>query len=84
MCPLRDLPDVLLLRDLVQPEGQAAVNAACVEIFELRGRHPPRIESPEHWPEPYRAMAESMSFPILDVHEAAEAVKAIVDVLASA
>jgi hypothetical protein len=61
------------------------VKDACIEIFELRGTHgwPPRIDARDHWPEPYRVMAESMSFPILDVHEAADAVQEMTDMLAS-
>ncbi len=54
----RDLADVLLLRDLV--EGLAAVRAACVEVFALRGTHgwPPALDPPEFWKELYAELAE--------------------------
>jgi hypothetical protein len=82
---VRDLPDLLLLWDLVEHRQRLAVRDACIEIFELRAAHPwpPRIQALAHWPQPYRVLAESMAFPIVDVHDAADAVQAMVDLLAS-
>jgi hypothetical protein len=82
---VRDLPDLLLLWDLVPATERTAVRSACTEIFEIRATHPwpPRILVHEPWENAYRALASAIEFPILDVHEAARAVQAMVDELAA-
>ena len=81
----RDLPDILLLWELVDEQERDGVRGACEEIFRLRGQHawPPEVVAFDHWPEPYQAHADEMQFPVMDVYEAAAAVQAIVDELAS-
>ena len=76
----RDLPDLLLLWDLVEEQDRSAVRDACQKIFKLRAKHPwpPEVVVFDHWPDPYRKLAEEMQFPILDVHEAAAAVTAVI------
>ncbi len=55
----RDLADVLLLRELV--DDLAAVRAACVEVFTLRGTHgwPPVLDPPAFWKELYAHLADT-------------------------
>lgn len=79
----RDLPDLVMLWALVDEGERPAVRAACEEIFHLRDQHawPPAVVAFGHWPNPYRALATEIDFPILDVHEAAAAVQTIVDEL---
>ena len=60
----RDLADLLLLRELVK--DLAAVRAACVEVFAIRGTHawPPALDPPAFWKEPYEKLAEGqVTFP---------------------
>jgi hypothetical protein len=81
----RDFPDILMLWDLVEDDERFGVQEACEEIFRLRDQHewPPEIIVLDHWPEPYRVLAEEMQSPIVDVNEAAAAVREIVDDLAT-
>lgn len=81
----RDLPDILLLWELVDEQEHAAVRDACEEIIRLRDQQawPPRVVAFDHWPEPFEALTEEMQFPFVDVYEAAVAVQAIADGLAS-
>jgi hypothetical protein len=50
-----DVIDLVLLRPLVS--DVAAVRAACLEVFAVRGTHewPPSLDIVERWREPYRA-----------------------------
>lgn len=81
----RDLIDLLLLWELVSEDERTSLREACEEMFTLRGRQPwpPVVTVFDYWPEPYRALAEEVHFPITDVSEAAEAVQAIIDSIAS-
>lgn len=76
----RDLIDVLLLRELLTPEDLPQVRAACVETFDLRGKHtwPPSLTTPLEWEAAYASLAAEMAFPLVDVNEAAEAVRALI------
>jgi len=82
----RDLPDLVMLWALVDEHERPAVRVACEDIFRLRDQHawPPTVAAFDHWPEPYRAMATEIDFPILDVRDAAAAVQAIVAELGTA
>lgn len=82
----RDLIDLLLLWELVPDDQRATLREACEEIFALRDKHswPPVVTVFDHWPEPYRVLAEEVHFPITDVAEAADAVQAMIDVVAGA
>jgi hypothetical protein len=77
----RDLIDLLLLEELVADDELPAVRGACEEIFDLRGKHswPPTVTVFDSWPEPYRALAEELQFPIMEVQDAARAVQAMID-----
>lgn len=81
----RDLPDLLMLWNLIDDDERLAVREACEEIFALRGQHawPPQIIVFDHWLEPYRTLADEIQFPIVDVYEAAAAVQAVVGILTS-
>jgi hypothetical protein len=76
----RDLIDLLLLEELVDGQGWAAVRAACQELFTLRDKHPwpPDVTVFASWPDGYAALASELAFPIPDVSEAAEAVRALI------
>ena len=54
---VRDLIDVLMLQGLI--DDMARVRDACVEIFQLRAKHPwpPTVTVFERWPEQYAALA---------------------------
>ncbi|MEX2406538.1 MAG: nucleotidyl transferase AbiEii/AbiGii toxin family protein [Actinomycetota bacterium] len=76
----RDLIDLLLLEDLVEEEEWPAVREACDEIFRLRAKHswPPIVTVFETWPGPYSVLAGELGFPLAEVHEAADAVQAMI------
>lgn len=82
----RDLVDLLLLEELVEDIEWPAVREACEEIFALRAKHPwpPTVVVFDSWPDPYRALATDLSFPIPEVQEAADAVQSMVDRIAAA
>jgi hypothetical protein len=81
----RDLIDLLLLEELVEEDEWPALREACEELFELRTKHgwPPTVIVFDSWPEPYRALAEELGFPITDITEAADAVQTMIDRIAS-
>jgi hypothetical protein len=76
----RDLVDLILLDGLVVGADLRRVRDACLEVFSLRGTHawPPSVKIYPLWPDQYRALTESMRFPVTDVTEAAAAVEAMV------
>jgi hypothetical protein len=76
----RDLIDLLLLEGLVDDEGWPAVRAACEELFMLRDKRPwpPDVTVFASWPDGYTALASELAFPVLDVNEAAGAVRGLI------
>jgi hypothetical protein len=52
----------------------------------LRAKHPwpPTVVVFASWPDAYRALASELSFPLVEVEEAAEAVQAMVKRIATA
>ncbi|MEX0972623.1 MAG: nucleotidyl transferase AbiEii/AbiGii toxin family protein [Solirubrobacterales bacterium] len=74
----RDLIDLLLLREIV--EDLPSLRDACIVTFEARGKHgwPPRLSVPGSWAEPYRTLAEEMQFPVANVDDAADDVRAFI------
>ena len=82
----RDVIDLLLLEELVEEDEWSAVRSACEELFELRTKHGwrPTVTVFDPWPEPYRALAEELGFPITDVKEAAAAIQVMIDRIAAA
>lgn len=82
----RDLIDLLLLEQLVTNGEWVALREACEELFGLRAMHtwPPSVTVFASWPEPYRALAAEMAFPINDVQKAADAVAEFIIRIASA
>ena len=68
----RDLIDLQLLRGLV--EDLSPVHEACVEIFELRGKHawPPIVTVWPSWADGFAAMARDVAFHTADVTVAAD------------
>lgn len=79
----RDLIDVLLLRELLEPSDLPGVRTACVEIFALRDGHawPPTLTTPNEWRAPYADLATEMAFPIVVIDEAADAVRGLIEEL---
>ena len=82
----RDLIDLLLLKDLVNEDEWVALREACEELFSLRGMHewPPAVTVFDFWPEPFRALATQLSFPIDSVEEAAREVESFISRIRSA
>lgn len=81
----RDLIDLLLLEELVEENEWIGVREACQELFQLRRKHawPPQVTVFDTWPDPYRAMARELAFPITAVEEAAAKVQAMIDRVAA-
>lgn len=77
----RDLIDLQLLGELVADDEWSGVKAACIEVFEGRGKHnwPPAVTVHESWGAGYRALAEQTGFSVADVAEAAAAVSQLID-----
>jgi nucleotidyltransferase AbiEii toxin of type IV toxin-antitoxin system len=82
----RDLIDLLLLEELVEEDEWPAVREACEEIFRLRARHPwpPTVTVYETWPDPYGALAAELGFQLVEVKAAANAVQAMIGLIAEA
>jgi len=82
----RDLIDHLLLEDLVEEDEWPRVRDACAEVFALRAKHPwpPTVTVFDSWPNAYRALAAELAFPIAEVQEAADAVQAMIERIATA
>jgi len=80
----RDLADVLLLRELV--EDLAAVRAACVEVFALRGTHawPPVLDPPAFWEELYGKLAEGLALSEKRLEEAVPEAQAFIQAIDAA
>ena len=78
---VRDLADVLLLRDLV--EDLPAVRAACVEVFAFRGTHgwPPAFEPPAFWEELYAGLAEGLELAEKTLGEAVREAQAFIEAI---
>ncbi|MBI4730249.1 MAG: nucleotidyl transferase AbiEii/AbiGii toxin family protein [Acidobacteria bacterium] len=81
----RDLIDLLLLADLVESDEWPRVRAACEEISALRAKQPwpPTVTVFDIWAGPYRALAAELSFPLIEVEEAADAVRAMIERIAA-
>lgn len=80
----RDLIDLMICRDLIEEMDQ--VKEACLDTFAARSKQswPPELLVPDAWAEPYKALAEEMSFPIVDVEEAAIQVRELIAVIDAA
>jgi len=57
----------------------SAVAQASKESFRLWGKHqwPSTVTIFDSWPEPYRALADELNFPVRDVADAVAAVEAL-------
>lgn len=82
----RDLIDLQLLRDLLDDDALPAVREACIEIFELRGKHAwtPTVTVWPSWPAGFAAMAREIEFHTDDVDVAAEDLRAFIVEIARA
>lgn len=52
----------------------------------MRAKHPwpPAMVVCDSWPDPYRALAAELSFPVAEVEEAVEAVQSMINRIAAA
>lgn len=77
----RDLIDLLLLRDMLNPAELPRVRAACVEIFGLRDKHawPPTLTTPTGWRTAFATLATETTFPLVDVDDAADALRRLIE-----
>lgn len=75
---VRDLIDLLLMRDLV--DDLEPVRDACLEIFALRATHPwpPAITLESSWPAEYTRLAVELDFPVAAAEEAIAEVHAFI------
>lgn len=82
----RDLIDLQLLRDLLDDGAMPFLREACVEIFELRGKHawPPSVTVWPSWRAGFAAMAREIDFHTDDVDVAAEDLRALIGAIDSA
>ena len=82
----RDLIDLQLLRDLLDDGSMPSLREACVEIFELRGKHawPPSVTVWPSWSAGFAAMAREVDFHTDDVDVAAEDLRALIGAIDSA
>lgn len=80
----RDLIDIQLL-EATDPDSRE-VRDACEQVFAARRQHPwpPDLEVPPSWTAGYAAIAGALVFPVSDVDEAADAVRAYIDRLVRA
>lgn len=73
----RDLIDVQLLRDLQQDDDLRTIREACIEVFDLRGKHewPPSVNVWPSWAAGFATMARDLGFHTHDVEVAAAALR---------
>jgi hypothetical protein len=64
----------------MSPGQLPAVREACVETFTLRATHswPPTVTIFDGWESGYAALAAELDFPLRDVHQAGDAVQAMI------
>jgi hypothetical protein len=77
---VHDLVDLLLARDLLDPENLERVHEACQAIFAGRETHswPPALVVYPSWPASFAKLAAEEGFPIDDVERAASLVREFV------
>lgn len=76
----RDLLDLLLLEGLIGDAEWPAVRAACVALFDGRGRHtwPPTVTMFPGWEFGYQTLATDVGFEITSAYEAADGVRSLI------
>jgi hypothetical protein len=81
---VHDLIDLQLMEGLIEDYGR--VNAACIEVFDLRATHswPPTLSIEPTWPDTYRQLAAELSFPTEDIVDASARVQALIDAINNA
>lgn len=74
---VHDLMDLLLARDLLEPEDLIRSREACSAIFQNRRKQawPPTVVVYPSWAETFERLAQEEEFPIQDVEEAAALVR---------
>lgn len=77
----RDLVDLLLLRQWIT--DFESVRRACLDVFATRGTHPwpPLVAPPEHWLQPFRAMAEDLGLETCDLNRAADEIRRLIEAI---
>lgn len=81
---VRDIIDILLLRDLLPPLIE--VRSACIEVFESRGGHrwPPTITVYQDWSTVYSSLRDLIGFDVATVEEAVAEVCALIEAIDAA
>lgn len=76
----RDLIDLQLLEGLVAEDEWPRVKAACLDVFNGRGKHawPPAVTVLDGWEAGYRALADDTGFGVADVGEGVAAVTQLI------
>jgi hypothetical protein len=82
----RDVMDILLVEGLLRDVGLVRAREACIDIFNVRGKHawPPAVTVYESWRAPFTALARENGFTPEDIAEAAAALTALIAALDAA
>ncbi len=83
---VRDLVDLLLVRELLDASDLPRVREACVAIFDGRDTHtwPPALSAPPGWAAAYAKLASEHAMPTADVDRAVRAVQSFIDAIDAA
>ncbi len=75
-----DLADLILLEELLGEADLAAARRACVDVFGVRNKHawPPALVPDDYWYELWRRIVEDDQFPVTDLDDAVERVRALI------
>lgn len=73
--------DLILLSDLVANDGWPLVRDACLDTFQVRGKHawPPELVIYPSWPAAFAALAQDQGFEITDIEDAARQVREMIE-----
>jgi len=73
---VRDIPDLLFIRDELAAEELSQTKKACHEVFRSRGKQkwPPKLDIPDNWRDIYPLLAEENDLPIDDLNQAVQEV----------
>ena len=82
----RDLLDLQLLAQLLDDADWPKVRAACIEVFNGRAQHrwPPQVTIHDGWAHGYQRLAHETNFALIDVEEAADAIRTLIEKIQTA
>jgi hypothetical protein len=75
-----DLADLILLEELLDDNELGDVRAACIDVFNVRAKHPwpPALVPPDHWPALWTAIVDQDDFPVTALIDAVERVRTLI------